>query len=63
MGTDENRTRYDRSKLLLSERPDRRGMGVGQAGDPRAKRGNNKRTVDIREAFNGLMYLLSTGCQ
>jgi len=30
---------------------------------PRAKRGGNKRTVDIREVFNGLMYLVSTGCQ
>jgi transposase len=30
---------------------------------PRAKRGGNKRTVDVREVVNGLMYLLSTGCQ
>ena len=30
---------------------------------PRAKRGGNKRTVDLREVMNGLMYVLSTGCQ
>ena len=30
---------------------------------PRAKRGGNKRTVDEREVMNGLMYVLSTGCQ
>jgi transposase len=30
---------------------------------PRAKRGGNKRTVDEREIVNGLMYILSTGCQ
>ena len=30
---------------------------------PPAKRGGNKRTVDVREVVNGLMYILSTGCQ
>ena len=30
---------------------------------PHAKRGGNKRTVDMREVVNGLMYVLSTGCQ
>ena len=30
---------------------------------PSAKRGGNKRTVDMREVVNGLMYILSTGCQ
>jgi transposase len=30
---------------------------------PPAKRGGNKRTVDLREVANGLMYILSTGCQ
>ena len=30
---------------------------------PPAKRGGNKRTVDVREVVNGLMYVLSTGCQ
>jgi transposase len=30
---------------------------------PPARRGGNKRTVDVREVVNGLMYILSTGCQ
>ena len=30
---------------------------------PPARRGGRKRTVNIREVFNGLMYVLSTGCQ
>ena len=30
---------------------------------PPAKRGGNKRTVNLREVVNGLMYILSTGCQ
>ena len=28
-----------------------------------AKQGDNKRHVDKREIVNGLMYILSTGCQ
>ena len=30
---------------------------------PPAKRGGNKRHVDVREVMNGIMYVLSTGCQ
>jgi transposase len=30
---------------------------------PPAWRGGGKRTVNIREVINGLMYVLSTGCQ
>ena len=30
---------------------------------PPAKRGGRNRTVDVREVVNGLMYVLSTGCQ
>jgi len=30
---------------------------------PPAKPGGNKRTVNIREVLNGIMYLLGTGCQ
>src|ERR1700710_1372522 len=30
---------------------------------PPAKRGSNKRTVNMREVVNGLMYILSAGCQ
>ena len=30
---------------------------------PAARRGGRKRSVNIREVFNGLLYVLSTGCQ
>src|SRR5450432_3932246 len=30
---------------------------------PPARRGGNKRHVDVREVMNGIMYILSTGCQ
>jgi transposase len=30
---------------------------------PLARRGGNKRHVDVREVMNGIMYVLSTGCQ
>ena len=38
-------------------------MGAYCAVDPPAKRGGRKRSVDVREVVNGLMYILSTGCQ
>jgi transposase len=38
-------------------------VGADRGPYPPAKRGGNKRTVDVREIVNGLMYILSTGCQ
>jgi transposase len=38
-------------------------MGVGGAADCASQAGGNKRTVDVREVVNSLMYVLSTGCQ
>jgi len=38
-------------------------MGACGAADPAGKRGGGKRTVLLREVVNGLMYILSTGCQ
>ena len=63
MWTTENRGRYDRSILRYpSDLTDDEWSLVGPL-IPRARRGGNKRTVDIREVVNGLMYILSTGCQ
>ena len=60
---DEGEPRSLRPKpATLSQRFDRRGMGAGGLITP-AKGGGNKRTVDVREVVNGLMYVLSTGCQ
>jgi transposase len=30
---------------------------------PPARRGGRKRTVNVRAVLNGLLYVLSTGCQ
>ena len=38
-------------------------MGACGALIPPAKRGGNRRHVVVREVINGLMYILSTGCQ
>ena len=63
MWTTENRGRYDRSKLRYpSDLTDAEWALVAPLIPP-AKRGGNKRTADMREVVNGLMYILSTGCQ
>jgi transposase len=63
MWTTENRARYDRSKLRYpSDLTDEEWSLVGPLIPP-AKRGGNRRTVDVREVVNGIMYIISTGCQ
>jgi transposase len=63
MWTTQNRKRYDRSQLRYpSDLTDDEWAQVA-ALIPRAKPGGNKRTVDIREVMNGVMYVLGTGCQ
>jgi transposase len=63
MWTVENRARYDRSKLRYPSDLTDDEWSLARREIPRAKRGGNKRTVDVREVMNGLMYVLSTGCQ
>ncbi len=59
MWTNENRGFYDRSKLRYpSDLTDEEWALI----EP-AKRAGGKRTVDMREVVNALMYVLSTGCQ
>ena len=63
MWTPENRGRYDRSGLRYpSDLTDAEWALIAPLVPP-AKRGGNKRTVDVREVVNGVMYVLSTGCQ
>jgi transposase len=63
MWTKENRRRYDRSGLRYeSDLTDEEWAEIAPFIPP-AKPGGNKRTVNLREVANGLMYLLSTGCQ
>jgi transposase len=38
-------------------------MATYRAFGPSSKQGGRKRTADVREVVNGIMYVLSTGCQ
>lgn len=63
MWTTENRKRYDRGDLRYeSDLTDAEWALIAPLIPP-AKRGGNKRRVDIREVLNGVLYVLSTGCQ
>jgi transposase len=63
MWTKENRLLYDRSHLRYeSDLTDAEWALVAPLIPP-AKQGGAHRTVDVREVLNGLLYLLSTGCQ
>ena len=63
MWTPQNRQRYDRSQLRYPSDLTDDEWSLVEPQIPPAKRGGNKRTVDIREVMNGVMYVLSTGCQ
>jgi transposase len=63
MWTSKNRGRYDRSKLRYpSDLTDDEWRSVESLFPP-GKLGGGKRTVIMREVVNGLMCVLSTGCQ
>lgn len=63
MWTKENRTRYDRSKLRYPSDVTEAEWALIEPLIPPGKRGGGKRTADMREVVNGVMYVLSTGCQ
>jgi transposase len=63
MWTNENRARYDRSKLRYPSDVADAEWAIIAPLIPPAKRGGNKRTVVEREIVNGLMDILSPGCQ
>jgi transposase len=63
MWTKENRGRYDRSRLRYPSDLRDEEWALVKPLIPPAKRGGNKRHVDEREIVDGLMYILSTGCQ
>jgi transposase len=63
MWTRENRRRYDRSGLRYeTDLTDDEWAEIAPL-IPLAKPGGNKRSVNLREVVNGLMYVLGTGCQ
>ncbi len=55
--------RYDRSKLRYPSDLTDEEWALSEPLIRPGKRGGNRRTVDAREVVNGLMYVLSTGCQ
>lgn len=63
MWTTENRPRYNRDKLRYPSDLSDDEWGHVAPLIPPAKRGGGKRSVDIRAVVNGVMYVLSTGCQ
>ena len=63
MWTTENRSRYNRDGLRYpSDLTDAEWSYIAGLIPP-GKRGGGKRRVDLREVMNGIMYILSTGCQ
>ena len=63
MWTSESRLKYNRDKLRYpSDLTDEEWTHVAPLIPP-AKRGGRRRAVDVREVMNGIMYVLSTGCQ
>ena len=63
MWTPRNRARYDRSKLRYPSDLTDEEWSLVEPLIPLGKPGGGKRTVNMREVVNGLMYILSTGCQ
>ena len=63
MWTQDNRARYDRNGLRYPSDLTDAEWAVIAPLIPPGKRGGDKRTVVMREVVNGLMYVLSTGCQ
>jgi transposase len=63
MWTKANRARYNRDQLRDPSDVTEEEWGHLVALIPPARRGGCKRTVTIREVLNGLLYVLSTGCQ
>ena len=63
MWTNENRARYDRGHLRYPSDLTDDEWKLVEPLIPPGRRGGDKRTVIMREVVNGLMYILSTGCQ
>jgi transposase len=63
MWTAENRPHYNRDQLRYPSDLTDEEWGYVAPLIPPAKGGGNRRHVNLREVVNGLMYILSTGCQ
>jgi transposase len=63
MWTAENRARYNRDRLRYPSDLTDAEWALVEPLIPPGKRGGGKRRVNMREVVNGVMYILSTGCQ
>ena len=63
MWTAANRPRYNRDSLRYPSDVTDDEWALIAPVIPPAKRGGRRRSVDVREVVNGLLYVLSTGCQ
>ena len=63
MWTEANRPKYNRDHLRYPSEVSDEEWAVIEPLIPPAKKGGNKRRVVLREVVNGIMYILSTGCQ
>ena len=63
MWTAENRPRYNRDNLRYPSDLSDAEWALIEPLIPPGKRGGGKRRVNIRAVVNGVMYILSTGCQ
>ena len=63
MWTAKNRPRYNRDQLRYPSDLTDEEWALVEAHIPPGKRGGGKRRVNMREVVNGVMYILSTGCQ
>ena len=63
MWTTANRPKYNRDKLRYPSDLTDAEWGHVKPLIPPAKHGGRKRKADVREVVNGIMYVLSTGCQ
>src|ERR1700758_2119658 len=61
--TDKNRAKYDRDHLRYPSDLTGDEWAYVEPLIPPARRGGGKRRVDMRAVMNGVMYILSTGCQ
>jgi len=59
----ENRSKYNRDKLRYPSDLTDEEWSFIEPLIPPSKHGGRQRSVNIREIVNGLMYILSTGCQ
>jgi transposase len=63
MWTMQNRPRYNRDRLRYPSDLTDEEWALAEPLIPPGKPGGGKRTVDMRAVVNGVMYILSTGCQ